>query len=188
MMNRRENLMWGVHRIIVSLTVAGTLSMMSHPALGEHPFSAAGVIKPKVRVEAPAFTLTTLDGGERSLDEFKGKVILLNFWATWCAPCRDEIPAMEALWRRFEGENFVIIAVAGDRGNMHRVGEFCRMNDVTFTVLLDPKGVVRRSYEVTALPTSYLIGRDGRIVGKILGAREWGSDDSIKLVEHLLEP
>ncbi len=180
--------MWKMRMIIVSLTVAGTLGMMSSPVLGETPFAEMGVIQPKIRVEAPAFTLTSLDGEERSLDEFKGKVILLNFWATWCAPCRDEIPAMEALWRRFKKKEFAIIAVAGDRGNMHRVGEFCRMSDVTFTVLLYPKGVVRRSYEVTALPTTYLIGRDGRIVGKILGAREWHSDDSIKLVEHLLEP
>jgi peroxiredoxin len=187
-MCRRENLMWKVHRIIVSLTVAGTLGMMSSPVLGETPFAEMGVIQPKIRVEAPAFTLTAIEGAKRSLDEFKGKVILLNFWATWCAPCRDEMPAMEALWRRFKGKEFTIIAVAGDRGNMHRVGEFCRMNDVTFTVLLDPKGKVRNDYEVTALPTSYLIGRDGRIMGKILGAREWDSDDSIKLVEHLLEP
>ena len=95
---------------------------------------------------------------------------------------------MEALWRRFKKKGFAIIAVAGDRGKMHRVGEFCRMNDVTFTVLLDPKGVVRRSYEVTALPTSYIIGRDGKITGKILGAREWDGGEAVRLVANLLEP
>ncbi|MFQ5586878.1 MAG: TlpA disulfide reductase family protein [Thermodesulfobacteriota bacterium] len=177
-----------IHKMRGALTVLGLLFILSGPALGEDLFSEMGVIQPRIRVEAPAFTLTDLDGTERSLDEFKGKVILLNFWATWCAPCRDEMPAMEALWRRFKGKRFAVIAIAGDRGKMHRVGEFCRMHDVTFTVFLDPKGKVRNSYEVTALPTSYIIGRDGKITGKILGARKWDSGEAVRLVANLLEP
>ncbi|MFQ5330407.1 MAG: TlpA disulfide reductase family protein [Thermodesulfobacteriota bacterium] len=174
--------------IILVAVAAGVSFILPHSAIGGDLFSAMGVIGPKVRVEAPAFTLTDVDGRERSLDDFKGKVILLNFWATWCAPCRDELPAMEALWRRFEGKGFTIVAVAGDRGKMHRVGEFCKMNDVTFTVFLDPTGKVRKEYEVSALPTSYLIGRDGKIVGKIMGAREWDSSEAVRLVANLLEP
>jgi len=184
----KRSAMHCLQRSVILLVAVGVFFVLPHPALGGEITSALGVIEPKVRVEAPAFTLTDLDGVERSLDEFKGEVILLNFWATWCAPCRDEMPAMEALWRRFKGKGFVIIAVAGDRGRMHRVGEFCRMNDVTFTVLLDPEGSVRREYEVRALPTSYLIGRDGKITGKILGAREWNSDEAVRLVANLLEP
>jgi peroxiredoxin len=156
-------------------------------AYADDLFSEMGVIKPKVRVEAPEFTLASLGGGERSLEDFKGKVILLNFWATHCEPCREEMPAMERLWKEMKGKGFVIIAVAGDRGSPKRVEEFCKTHGVTFPVLLDPRGDVRRTYEVTVLPTSYIIGRDGKFIGKVIGERQWDGTAAFKLVGGLLK-
>ena len=99
-----------------------------------------GVIKPSVRVEAPAFNLPSLKGGPLALSDFNGKVILLNFWATWCAPCKEEMPAMERLWKRLRGKNFVIISVAVDRGSSKAVRRFSKEHGITFPVLLDPDG------------------------------------------------
>lgn len=173
---------------IVSLLTALLFTLPGAAPGQDPPGGAMGVIKPRVRVEAPNFTLEDIDGNPRRLNEFKGNVILLNFWATFCAPCREEMPAMERLWKELKDQGLVIIAVAGDRGrkSMHKVKEFCVMHGMSFPVLLDPRGEVRRSYEVTALPTSYIIGRDGKISGKIIGARQWDTDESKKLFNALL--
>jgi len=163
--------------------------LFSGSAFAESLFSAMNVIEPKIRVEAPPFTLKTVDGETRDLGQFRGKVILLNFWATWCAPCRDEMPALERLEKSFEGKNLVVVAVAADRGKkaMHTVKDYCRMHDIGFTVFLDPDGSVRDTYEVSALPTSYIIGKDGKFLGKIFGARDWAAPASLKLFESLLK-
>ena len=157
-------------------------------ASGDELFSKMQVIKPKTRMEAPPFELTSVDGSVKKLDDFKGKVILLNFWATWCGPRRDEMPALERLAKAFKDKDFTIVAIAADRGKkaMHTVKEHCKMHNVTFTVLLDPDGKVRKKYEVSALPTSYIIGGDGKLSGKILGARKWDSDDSFTFFESFL--
>jgi len=145
-----------------------------------------GIIRPKVRVAAPPFTLEGVEGGATHLEAYRGKVVLLHFWATWCDPCREEMPDLEALWQQVKGSDIAIIAVAGDRGKIGKVGAFCKKHGITFKVLHDPAGRVRRLYEVTALPTSYLIGSDGKISGKVLGARQWSGESAKKLFDHLL--
>lgn len=157
-------------------------------ALGNNLSSLMNVITPKTRLEAPGFTLINVHGKTNELIEFKGRVILLNFWATWCAPCRDEMPALEKLNKSFDNKNFVVIAIAADRGKnaMNVVKEYYRLHDISFTVLLDPDGRVRKKYEVYALPTSYIIGKDGKFLGKIYGARDWAGSDSLKLFENFL--
>jgi thiol-disulfide isomerase/thioredoxin len=179
-------------KLAVKAAIAASVAfVITSGAYAEDLFSGLGVIRPKVRVEAPPFTLASLGGGERSLEDFEGKVILLNFWAThcepcreempillnfWathCEPCREEMPAMERLWKELKDRGLVIIAVAGDRGfwSKSRVEKFIKTLGVTFPVLLDPRGDVRRTYEVAVLPTSYLIGKDGKFLGKVVGER-----------------
>jgi peroxiredoxin len=146
-----------------------------------------GIIKPRVRVEAPAFTLEDLDGNELKLSDIKDKVVLLNFWATWCAPCVKEMDDMERLWQKLGKKGFMIIAVSEDRGSPKAVRRFTKAHSITFPVLLDPDGTARRAYEVTGLPTSYIIERDGRISGKIIGERDWDGVWAIEYFENLLK-
>jgi len=175
-------------RYIITASVFALLVALFSPAYSSaKPSFDSSISKPQVRVEAPAFTLTSLDEGETALLDFKGKVILLNFWATWCAPCVEEMPAMERLWQRLKEKGFVIVALAGDRGNPKAVRKFSKKHNITFPVLLDRTGDVRRAYEVTGLPTSYIIARDGKISGKVIGIREWDSTESLKFFETLLD-
>ncbi len=149
-------------------------------------FTDMDVKTPKVRMEAPAFALPDLNDHEMQLSDFKGKVVLLNFWATWCAPCREEMPGMQALWEKTRAKGFVILAVAADRGSKKQVAAFARELALTFPILLDPDGKVRNRYEVEMLPMSYLIGRDGRISGRVIASKAWASQEAFALIDHLL--
>ncbi|MFQ5464449.1 MAG: TlpA disulfide reductase family protein [Thermodesulfobacteriota bacterium] len=113
---------------------------------------------------------------------------LLHFWATWCAPCRKEMPSLDGLGRELRGRGLEIIAVAEDRGwwSRGRVEKFVKRHGLTFTVLLDPGGKVREDYEVRSLPTTYIIGRDGGFAGKAAGERDWNGEALRKLIEGLL--
>ncbi len=148
-------------------------------------FSSLGIQKINPPVKAKDFTLEDLKGSAVSLRDFEGKVIFLNFWATWCPPCRIEMPDMEKLWQKFQDEDFVILAV-NLRERKDKVSSFVKENGYTFPVLLDSGGEVANTYGITAIPTTYLLDPRGRTVGKALGARHWASDDAFKLIEHLL--
>ncbi len=155
-------------------------------AFAADPFVGMDVKTPRTRIEAPAFTLPDIDGQQVRLSDFKGKVVLLNFWATWCAPCLEEMPDMQLLWEKSREEGFVILAVAADRGSKEQVVAFAQELALTFPVLLDPDGNVRNRYEVAALPMSYLIGRDGKISGRVIGSKAWASQEAFTLIDHLL--
>ena len=148
-------------------------------------FSSLGVQKISPPAKAKDFTLGNLEGSLVSLKDFQGKVVFLNFWATWCPPCRAEMPAMEKLWQKFREEEFVILAVDVREGK-EKVSSFVKENGLTFPVLLDSRGGVANTYGIRAIPTTYLLDPEGRIVGKALGARNWASQDAFKLIEQLL--
>jgi len=154
-------------------------------ALASDAFTGMGVVRPQVRAEAPAFTLRDIGDGRKGLADFRGKVILLNFWATWCPNCREEMPSLEKLWEKFRAKGVVVVAVAVDRRS-EEVETFARRLGLTFPILLDTEGTVRRDYEVTALPMTYIIGKDGKISGRIFGSREWAGKDADVLVEQIL--
>ncbi len=127
----------------------------------------------KAPSQTPAdFRLRDLNGAVHTLSQHKGQLVMLNFWATWCPPCRAEMPAMEKLWRGADKKQFVLLAVnAGDPRD--KVIAFSRENGYTFPILLDEQSAVARKYNITAIPTTYLIDRQGRIIKKQLGAKEW---------------
>jgi len=161
------------------------LMFSNSTAIETNPFETLGIVKPKVRVEAPVFTLATIGGGNVSLEDFRGKIVFLNFWATWCVPCREEMPGMEKLWSAYGDHDFVIIAVAADKGSPDNVRRFANRLGISFPVLLDLKGSVRNSYEVSALPTTYVIGADGKISGRIIGAIDWDMAMFRELIDML---
>lgn len=123
--------------------------------------------------EAPGFTLPSLDGGAPvSLAEQRGKVVLLNFWATWCKPCEDEMPAMQRLYDALAGTDFEMLAVSTDEERAP-VEAFRERLGLRFPILHDPAKEVSEAYQTYRYPESYLIGRDGRILARYIGPRDW---------------
>lgn len=144
-----------------------------------------GDIEEKVEI-AKDFTLPDLDGNKVTLSEKRGKIVLLNFWATWCYPCRIEMPAMELLHKKFAGKDFEIIAVAMDSKGEKLVRPFVEENHLTFPILIDDKGEVSDLYQIHGIPVTYLIGRDGTIIDKVTGAKEWFSGEVQDYFEELI--
>ena len=142
---------------------------------------------PKQRLEAPAFQLPDLDGNTVSLGAYQGKVVMVHFWATFCVPCLEEMPVLESLWQEYGGEGLVILGIAGDRGKSDIVREFAEKTGVSFPVVHDQDGRVRKQYEVVALPTTYLVGRDGKISGRAIGTRSWDEPGGREVIETLLD-
>lgn len=145
---------------------------------------------------APDFAVADGRGETVTLASYAGKVVLLNVWATWCGPCREEMPSMQSLYDRFDREDFEIAAISidalpdrtDDRGNPG--GDplaFARELGLTFPILLDPLGGIRRTYRASAVPESFLIGRDGVIYKKYAGATDWDSPTNVELVRRLVE-
>jgi len=146
------------------------------------------VIAPEAeRLNAPDFMSENLTGGNTRLDDYKGKLILLNFWATWCMPCRVEMPGMEQLWQKYKDQGFVIVAISNDdEDSRSRIKTFQKKLNLSFPILLDPESEVNDIYQVSSMPTSFLIDANGKIISRIVGTEEWSSPDAVQLVEGLL--
>ncbi len=110
---------------------------------------------------APNFNLTTLDGKPVSLASLKGKVVMVNFWATWCVPCRQEMPHLEALYQRYNGLGFELLAVNVEKNNADGARKWLEETPVTFTVLTDPNNEVTKLYKVQTMPSTVIVARDG---------------------------
>ena len=172
--------------LLKGITAFGLIIFFIYGSAGaSDPFTEMGVIRPRVRVEAPAFNLRDINGVRRGLTDFKGKVILLNFWATWCPHCREDMPSLQKLWEKFKSKGVVVIAVAVNR-RANDVDELARKLGLTFPILLDVDGSTRRAYEVAALPMTYIIGKDQRISGRIFGGKDWTDKDADALMKDLL--
>ena len=125
--------------------------------------------------EAPDFAFSDLNGVEVSLAAYRGKVVLVNIWATWCLPCRQEMPSMQRLYEKFKGENFEILAVSIDSEGREAVAPFMRKMNLTFPALLDPGETIRPIYGITGVPESFIIDKKGIVVEKIIGPINWGT-------------
>jgi peroxiredoxin len=135
---------------------------------------------------APAFTLQNLAGRDISLKNYRGKIVLLNFWATWCPPCRSEMPSMEKLYRELEGSAFEMLAVDLQE-SPEQVRRFVESNGYSFPVLLDTTGRTGAAYQVSGIPTTYIIDKDGNVLASTVGAREWHSEEIIALFNDLVK-
>jgi peroxiredoxin len=156
-------------------------------APGLDPFEKAGVVELKEGQPAPAFTLGALDGGRASLADHRDKLVVLNFWATWCQPCALEMPSLEALWRRYRDRGLVVVGVSVDRGSPRGLLEpYVRNLKLTFPILLDPDSKTSDGWRVTALPATFIVRPGGEVTGMAVGAREWNSAEMRALVERLL--
>jgi peroxiredoxin len=135
---------------------------------------------------APDFTLRDIQGKEVKLSQFKGQVVVLNFWATWCPPCREEMPSMEKLYRDNREKGLVILAVNVDENGKKAVSDFLQRTPYSFPILLDDKNIAQQTYGVFRFPESFIIDRNGKVVEKIIGGRDWLSGATFKLIDFLL--
>lgn len=139
------------------------------------------------RVPAPDFTLTDADGKTHRLGDYRGKVVLVNFWATWCPPCRKEMPSMQRLWDGLRGEDFVILAVdVGEDEERVFAFTFALGVALKFPLLLDRDGKVMGQWPVRGLPTTFLLDRRGRIAYQAIGGREWDDPALVAVIRALL--
>jgi thiol-disulfide isomerase/thioredoxin len=161
--------------VIVAIVVAVMLYFGFHAARrsGHTPSTAKATV-------APDFTLDSLDGKKVSLSDLRGKAVLLNFWATWCVPCKIEMPWLVELQSKYGPQGLQIVGVAMDDSSKEDIAKFAKDMGVNYTVLLG-KNAVADDYAVPAMPESFFIGRDGKIVDKIIGLRDKSDiEDAIK--------
>lgn len=160
--------------LLLSLTLAGTQEAAAE--------DSSAAVK-----NAPAFELRDTAGTNMSLSDFKGKIILLNFWATWCSACRAEMPGLNRLHTEFNSQGFVVLAVTIDKSEK-LVRKFIAEKAIKFSVLMDPeKEVSFDQYAVMALPVSFIIDRNGVIVEQFIGERDWESAEIKDKIAKLLK-
>jgi len=144
---------------------------------------------------APEFTATDLRTNRpATLEDYRGKVVLVNIWATWCPPCRAEMPSMERLHKKLAGTDFRIAAVSVDGDAFYpqetqgpkQILDFADTLGLTFDILHDPSGEIRKAYDIFGVPESYLVDRDGVIVKRVIGAADWDMGDNEMLIRRLL--
>ncbi|MEZ5826718.1 MAG: TlpA disulfide reductase family protein, partial [Geminicoccaceae bacterium] len=136
----------------------------------------------------PPITLLTMNGEETGLDAHRGDVVVLNFWATWCAPCKREMPSLARLQDEFEGEALQVVALAVDRAGPEKIEQFMSEAEASsLTVYRDPKMASMKDFELRGLPTTLLVDRDGQIVARHDGFAEWDTPEVISSVRTLLE-
>lgn len=155
-------------------------------SVSEDYFKKLGIERPDKRIIAPNFTLEDLSGKRVSPKDLRGKVVFLNFWATWCVPCRQEMPTMEKLHREFREQGLEVVAI-NFRETKKEVRKFFDELGLTFTALLDRDGKVFEEYGAWSLPLSYFINRNGEFVGKVIGYRNWDSPEAKAFFRDLLD-
>ena len=142
---------------------------------------------PAVGQPAPDFTLRDLGGKTVSLADFRGKVVIVNFWATWCPPCRAEMPSMEKLYRELAGEGLVMLAVNVEKEGRQTVPRFLSGSPHTFPILVDDSEEVQKRYGVYKFPESFVVRKDGIIDDKVIGAIDWAHPQTVAYFRDLLK-
>jgi len=137
---------------------------------------------------APDFQAVELPSGRpATIENYRGKVVLLNIWATWCPPCKIEMPSMERLHQKLAGTDFQLVAVSVDEEDSSVVNKFVKEYGLTFPVLHNQDGSIRQIYQTTGVPESFVIDRDGVIVKKVIGAADWDAPVNENLIRRLLD-
>ena len=133
------------------------------------------------------FSLPGIDGKTVRLGDFRGKVVILSFWASWCPSCRMEMPTLEKIHERYKDRDLAVIAVSIDAGGEKSVLPLLKKLGLTFPVPLDPKQKVMDRYGVTLIPTAFIIGRNGEMIGKGIGPKDWDGENGRRILENLLD-
>ncbi len=172
-------------RFIVFLILAATIGVFLQRYISFFNLSHKHLVL--VGDPAPIFTFPGLDGKMVSLTDYKGKVVFLNIWATWCPPCREEMPSMEKLYQQLKGEDFEILAVSVDTSGAEAVGPFMKEYGLSFPALLDPGGTIQNLYGTTGLPESFILGKEGLIEKIVIGPTDWSTPEVVLFFRNLLQ-
>ena len=136
---------------------------------------------------APNFAARDLQGRTVRLSDLRGKVVFLNLWATWCEPCRQEMPAMETLYREFARDDFAMLAVSEDASGLEAVQPYVAQFGFTFPILLSPEGEVGHKYGITGYPETFIIDKTGQVVVHFIGPRNWADSSVRAMLRQLLQ-
>jgi cytochrome c biogenesis protein CcmG, thiol:disulfide interchange protein DsbE len=171
--------------VLASLVVS--LSLLVTPAVGQPAgvLQALGLGGYPADTRPPPFRAASLGGSPVSLKDLQGRVVLVNFWATWCLECRVELPALEQLHRDYAPRGLAVLAL-NFREQPATLRQYARELGLTIPLLLAPDGAIGAAYGVIGLPTSFLIARDGRAVARSIGPRDWATAEARALIESLL--
>ena len=139
-------------------------------------------------VAAPDAIFTDSKGRERTLQDFRGKIVLVNFWATWCGPCVREMPSLERLHAKLAGKNFTVIALSEDRKGWDKITPFRKQLGLTGLPLFhDVDSKMMLAAKAPGLPTTILVGRNGQELGRLIGFVEWDADEAVALIRYYIE-
>ena len=186
-------------RIVAPALLYAALTAFANPApaAGLDPAERAGLEALKTgdmrklvvldeAVEAPDIAFTDLHGNETSLAASDGRVRLVNFWATWCAPCRSEMPALDALERERGGEDFAVIPIATGRNSLDAIASFSAEAGIaSLSTYLDPKSQLAQAMQVPGLPVTVLLSRDGTEIARLLGGADWNAPDARAVIDYV---
>ena len=170
--------------IFVAVTV---LVIILSLTLNDSAFEFSNQVDIASGTPAPDFTFPGLDEKMVSLFDYRGKVVLVNIWATWCPPCVEEMPSMEKLYRKFKGQNFEILAVSIDEPGLEAVAPFMKKSNLTFPALIDSEGTIKAVYGVTGIPESFIVDKQGILIKKIVGPVDWASPAVFRFFSEEIE-
>jgi peroxiredoxin len=173
--------------LILFLAVPSGLVFLARLGYLPSEMASQALERPGQMSLAPDFSLLDSHGNRQRLSMFRGRVVLLNFWTTWCAPCQAEMPALERFYQTHRERGLTVLAVSSDRQGGTAVAPFLERHHLSFTALLDSTGEVTRMYGVSSLPTSYLLDRQGRLVTVATGGSLWAESESLALITSLLD-
>jgi peroxiredoxin len=137
--------------------------------------------------QAPEFRLPALDGKLAGLSDYRGKVVMVHFWATWCPPCIEELPVLDRMYRGFAGRDLVVLAVSVDEGGTETVTSFLKKNALSLPVLLDPGAPVAHSYGTFKFPETYILDRSGIVRYKVIGQADWSVPANVKAIRDMID-
>jgi cytochrome c biogenesis protein CcmG, thiol:disulfide interchange protein DsbE len=178
--------MTGRQQLAIGALVAGIVAAVAY---GATHYLRKELFPVELGSRAPDFSAYTLDSvpKQKSLADYRGQVLMINVWATWCLPCRVEMPSIEALHKDYGPKGLKIVAVSiDDPGTDSTIRAFARQYGLTFEILHDPKGAITDLYDITGYPETFIVGRDGVIRKKLMSATDWNSPQARALVERLL--
>jgi peroxiredoxin len=179
-------------KIVSASSVFFILYFMIYPVFrdrahgGTDYMKELAIVRFDEKIKAQNFILKDLEGNDVSLADYRGLIILINFWATWCLPCLIEMPSMEKLYAKFKNEGFTILAI-DMKEDADNVKAFKEKYKLSFPILLDSDGIVGQFYGVISIPTTYLVDREGYIIGGAIGARDWATESANMLINQLLK-
>ena len=171
-------------QILILVWLAYALTSTATIATADDDFSRLKLSRAGAGTPLPPFELTTVEGKTIAFSQLRGKVVVLNFWATWCGPCKEEMPALDRLSRRFDPRDVAILTITTEH---ERTGirQFMKQFDSALPVLLDEQRDVSLAFMVRGLPTTVFIAKNGTVVGRAVGPRAWDGPEAIRFIERL---